>query len=134
MKEKLAINIGKLILALKHRSIKKNCFSWCLGPFFRRFEGKYCAVSENIFLCLLCIYTFPIASLIFYEYIELGLKLGLQWAQFWSWLQKQQIPRNLRAWLRKKWLLKSGLKKPVGWTVQDLETTKEWRQHVFGTF
>ena len=40
--------------------------------------------QKTFFLCLLYIYTFPIASFNFFgELIELGSKLGLQRAQFW---------------------------------------------------
>ena len=43
--------------------------------------------QKTFFLCLLYIYTFPIASFNFFcQLIELGSKLGLQRAQFWIWL------------------------------------------------
>ena len=42
--------------------------------------------QKKFFLCLLYIYTFPIASFHFFcELIDLGSKLGLQRAQFRSW-------------------------------------------------
>ena len=57
--------------------------------------------QKTFFLCLLYIYTFPIASFHFFcELNDLGSKLGLQRAQFWSWLPEQQNPRNLRAWYK----------------------------------
>ena len=45
------------------------------------------------FLCLLYIYTFPIASFYFFgELTEIGSKLGLQRAQFRSWLTELAQP------------------------------------------
>ena len=80
------IRIGREMLCLPY------------AGFFRYFKRKYCAVSENVFLFLLYIYTFPIASFHFFcELNDLGSKLGLQTAQFWIWLPEQQSPQNLRA-------------------------------------
>ena len=48
--------------------------------------------QKTFFRCLLYIYTFPIASFHFFgELTDLGSKLGLQRAQFWSWLTELDL-------------------------------------------
>ena len=93
MKEQLAINFGKYLFGPKTPFHWKKWFLWCLGQFFRCFEWKYCAVSENLFfLCLLCIYT--------------SLLLWIDWVMFKTRLAKGPIPELadwtgfLRDWFR----------------------------------
>ena len=52
----------------KHHLHRNPYWERPLGNLFRWFEWKYCAVSENVFflLCLLYIYTFPIATFHFF--------------------------------------------------------------------
>ena len=54
--------------------------------------------QKTFFLCLLYIYTFPIASFHFFgELTDLGSKLGLQRAQFWSWLTELDLYANSKS-------------------------------------
>ena len=68
---------------------------------YRCFKWKYCAVSENVFLCLPYIYTFPIASFNFYcQLIHLSSKLGLQRSPFWIWLTEWVPNQILKVWYK----------------------------------
>ena len=58
--------LENILLAKNTIPLKKSAYSWHIGNFFRCFEWKYCAVLENVFLCLLYIYTFPITSFHFF--------------------------------------------------------------------
>ena len=54
--------------------------------------------QKTFFLCLLYIYTFPIESFHFFgELTDLGSKLGLQRAQFWSWLTELDLYANSKS-------------------------------------
>ena len=101
MKEKLAINFGKYLFGPKTPFHWKKCFLWRLGPFLRCFEWKYCAVSENVCsMSVIYLHFSHCKCSLFCQFIELFSKLGLQRAQFWSWLPEQQNPQNLRAWYK----------------------------------
>ena len=80
-------------------SLKKGVFSYTKVNFLGVLRENIVQCQKTFFLFLLYIYTFPMASFHFFcEINDLGSKLGLQRAQFWSWLPEQQNPRNLRAW------------------------------------
>ena len=102
MKETLAKIFGKYLFGPKTPFHWKKCFSWRLGQFSRCFEWKYRAVSENVFSMSVIYLHFSHCkfSLFYFLFIELGSKLDLQRAQFWSWLPEQQNPQNLRAWYK----------------------------------
>ena len=77
----------------------KKVFFMTLRSIFKVFWGKYCAVSENIFsMSVIPLHFSHCKFSLFCEFIELSSKLGLQRAQFWSWLPVWQNPQNLRAW------------------------------------
>ena len=74
---------------------KKRRFFFMLKSIFLVFWVKIlCSVKKRFFLCLLCIYTFSIASFHFFcQLIELGSKLGLQMPNsgfgWLNWVPKQ---------------------------------------------
>ena len=82
-------------MALKHDFIEKSGFHDALVNFLGVLSENIVQCQKTFFLCLLYIYTFPIASFHFFgELIELGSKLGLQRAQFWSWLTELDFYAN----------------------------------------
>ena len=83
MKEKLAINFGKYLFGPKTPFHWKKCFSWRLGQFFRCFEWKYCAVSENVF-SMSVIYQH-------FSHCKFSLFWWIHWVRFKTWLAKGPI-------------------------------------------
>jgi len=92
MKEKLAINFGKYLFGPKTPFHWKKCFSWRLGQFFRCFEWKYCAVSENVF-SMSVIY-------LHFSHCKFSLFLWIYWVRFKTRLAKGPI-LELAAWTAK---------------------------------
>ena len=87
--------LENIFLALKHDFIEKSGFHDAQVNFLGVLSENIVQCQKTFFLCLLYIYTFPIASFHFFgELIELGSKLGLQRAQFWSWLTELDLYAN----------------------------------------
>ena len=84
MKEQLAINFGKYLFGLKIPFHWKKFFSWRLGPFFRCFEWKYRAVSENVFSMSVIYLHFSHCKFKFFLWID---RVRLK-----TWLAMGQIP------------------------------------------
>ena len=100
MKEKLAISFRKYIFGPKTPFHWKKGFFMTLRSIFKVFWVEIsCSVRKHFLYVCYISSLFPLQVFTFFcEFIELGSKLGLQRAQFWSWLPEQQNPRNLRAW------------------------------------
>ena len=78
--------LENIFLALKQDFIEKTGFHDAKVIFLFVLSENIVQCQKTFFLCLLYIYTFPIANFHFFgELIELGSKLGLQRAQFRSW-------------------------------------------------
>ena len=87
--------LENIFSALKHYFIEKSSFHDAQVNFLGVLSENIVQCQKTFFLCLLYIYTFPIASFHFFgELIELGSKLGLQRAQFWSWLTELDFYAN----------------------------------------
>ena len=68
----LFVNIFFCLLHPPWTNVSKQIFS---NDYLSCFEGKYCAVPKTLFVCLLYIYTFPMASFKFFvQWTDLGLK------------------------------------------------------------
>ena len=83
MKEQLTINFGKYFFGPKTPFHWKKCFSWRLGQFFRCFEWKYCAVSENVFSMSVIYLHFSHCKFSFFWWID--------WVRFKTRLAKDPI-------------------------------------------
>ena len=70
MKEQLTINSGQNLLGPKTPVLGKKCFSWRLGNFFRWFEWKYCAVSENVFYMSVIYLHFSYCKFSFFRWFD----------------------------------------------------------------
>ena len=83
MKEQLTINFGKYLFGPKTPFHWKKCFSWRLGQFFRCFEWKYRAVSENVFSLSVIYLHFSHCKFSFFWWID--------WVRFKTRLAKGPI-------------------------------------------
>ena len=103
-------------MALKYHFIEKSVFHDAYVHFLGVLSENIVQYQKTFFLCLVYIYTFPIASFYFFcELVELGAKLGLQRALFRSWPTELGSKPNSKSLIDRKAVLdqNSQLARPV---------------------